>query len=511
MTSSSGAAPPEAVGPLTRGLGVLRTLALSGGRMPASELVRAEGLARATVDRVVGTLEAAGHVRLEGREAVLAPRLMELGNAYLASCRIPDLLGPEAEALAGELDESVSLAVPDLDGVRFVHRTDRRRAMSVTFRVGDLLPAERCAPGALFAEGWDERDWDRWRRRGTADPLDEAFPAVPPGSGRARATFPERVTGARDTGWAVDDQLIEPGLAAVAVPVRDPSGAPVCAVSVVSHTSRHGAASLAETALPRLGRAVALMEEALGTRPAPAAPASIGAPVAAPLESLVRGLAVMAALGGGRPGLTLSAVAEATGLPRATVRRALITLRHLGYAASSGRLFHLTPRVLDLGFAHLSGLTLSQIAQPHLTALVAHVRESASMSVLDGRDVRCVARVSASRVLSVDITAGARLPAHATSMGRVLLAGTGPGTLAEVEDQGFSQVEGEPDEGVRSIAVPVRDASGRVIAAVDVAEHTAHATAEQARERLLPPLLRAAAGIQADARAAGRYTTLAPH
>src|SRR5689334_1785111 len=118
MTSSSAAAvatdaPREAVGPLVRGLTVVRALALAGGRQRVSELVRAVGLARSTVDRVIGTLEGVGHLRLDAGEAVLAPRLMELGNAYLASCRLPGLLGPMAEALAAELDEPVSLAVPD--------------------------------------------------------------------------------------------------------------------------------------------------------------------------------------------------------------------------------------------------------------------------------------------------------------------------------------------------------------------------------------------------------------
>lgn len=101
---------------------------------------------------------------------------MELGNAYLSASRLPDLLGPLADSLADGLDESVSIAVPDRDGVRFVHQATRRRAMSLTFRIGDLLPAERGAPGALFATGWGEADWRRWRLRREADPRDAGFP-----------------------------------------------------------------------------------------------------------------------------------------------------------------------------------------------------------------------------------------------------------------------------------------------------------------------------------------------
>ncbi|GAA2405965.1 IclR family transcriptional regulator C-terminal domain-containing protein [Streptomyces glaucosporus] len=544
--SRAGSAPREALGPLIRGLTVLRALAAAGGRRPVSDLARATRLARATVDRVLSTLEHIGHLRLEGRDAVLAPRLMELGNAYLASSRLPDELGPLADALADELDESVSIAVPDLDGVRFVHQAPRRRAMSLTFRIGDLLPAERVAGGALFAADWTEEDWERWRLRREADPLDAGFPVLPQGYGAAHASFAERTAAAREQGWTLDDQMIEPGLVAVAVPVRDPSGRQVCGVSVVSHTSRHSAASLADAVLPPLRRTVAAMEEALKAPP-PAAP-PVGETPASRLreskreigpefvQSLARGLTVLTALGRGRDGLTLTAVAEATGLPRATVRRSLITLEHLGYAAGSGRLFRLTPRVLELGFTPLSCLTLPQIAHPHLEALVERVHESASMCVLSGDEIQYVARVPTVRIMSVNITVGTRFPAHATSMGRVLLAGLPEperserlarmelapltrrtvtsrerlaGILAEVDRQGYAQVDDELEEGLRSIAAPVRDGSGRVVAAVNVSTHSGRAPADRSRAELLPPLLDAAAALEADLRIAGRYARIA--
>ncbi|WP_157876195.1 IclR family transcriptional regulator, partial [Streptacidiphilus griseoplanus] len=264
------APPPEAVGPLIRGLAVLRELAAAAdGRRSASDLVRATGLARSTVDRVVSTLARTGYLRLEGHDAVLTPRVMELGNAYLSASRLPDRLSATADALADALDESVSIAVPDRDGVRFVHQATRRRAMSLTFRLGDLLPAERCAPGALFAADWDEDTWRRWRARRAADSKDSGFPALPAADAAGAAAFPERISSARRHGWSLDDQLIEPGLIAIAVPVPDAGGRPVCAVSVVSHTSRHSAESLRDAALPRLREAVATMAEALA---APAAP-----------------------------------------------------------------------------------------------------------------------------------------------------------------------------------------------------------------------------------------------
>lgn len=162
------AAPAEAVTPLMRGLTVLRRLTDADGSCSLSGLERASGLARSTVDRITATLARMEYVRLDGRDVMLAPRLTELGNAYLAALRLPGLLDPHADAVADELDESVSLAVPDGDGIRFIHQATRRRAMSLRFRIGDLLPAERTAPGPLFATEWDDAGWQRWHEIGRA-------------------------------------------------------------------------------------------------------------------------------------------------------------------------------------------------------------------------------------------------------------------------------------------------------------------------------------------------------
>ncbi|MEU2879856.1 helix-turn-helix domain-containing protein, partial [Streptomyces sp. NPDC007070] len=166
------AVPAEAVTPLIRGVAVLHRLTEAGGALSPSALERATGLARSTIDRITATLARMGYVRLDGRDVVLAPRLMELGNTYLAALRLPALLFGRADALADELDESVSvsLAVADRDGIRFIHQATRRRAMSLSFRIGDLLPAERTAPGALFATEWAAAEWRRRRERRAADP-----------------------------------------------------------------------------------------------------------------------------------------------------------------------------------------------------------------------------------------------------------------------------------------------------------------------------------------------------
>ncbi|POX65296.1 IclR family transcriptional regulator [Streptomyces sp. Ru62] len=537
--------PVEAVGPLVRGVAVLRRLTEAGGTLSPSALERATGLARSTVDRITGTLGRMGYVRLDGRDVVLTPRVMELGNAYLAALRLPALLDARADALADELDESVSLAVADLDGIRFIHQATRRRALSVSFRIGDLLPAERTAPGALFATEWAEPDWTRWRERRAADVQDATFPAVPPraeptgdpssttsstasSSGSSSDSFTDRVERARRDGWAVDDQLIEPGLVAVSVPVRDPgTGRVACVASVVSHTSRHSAADLRTSLLPRLRTAVEAMEADLRTAPAPEpgpAPAGLATWTTASkhelgrdfVESLARGLTVLTAFGEGRSALSLTEVARATGLSRATARRALLTHEHLGLvAAHPDRTFTLTPRVLDLGFPPLSRTTLPRLAEPHLRALADAVREPTALAVLtsDGKEIQYTAGAGTSRVLTVRITVGTRLPAPATSLGRVLLADTAAPlspTLTEVRSQGYALVDEELESGLRSIAVPVRDREGRTVAALNVSTHAARRTLRDCVQNLLPALHATADHIQQDLHTASRFAHVPP-
>ncbi|MFJ4472843.1 IclR family transcriptional regulator C-terminal domain-containing protein [Streptomyces sp. NPDC089424] len=547
--AAAAAVPDEAVTPLIRGIAVLRQLTEAGGTLSLSALERATGLARSTVDRITSTLAHMGYVRLDGRDAVLAPRLMELGNAYLAALRLPALLDAHADALADALDESVSLAVADGDGIRFIHQATRRRAMSLSFRIGDLLPAERTAPGPLFATEWTGEDWKRWRSRRAADPANLGFPAVPPAEHPLPADeFTHRSTKSRADGWTLDDQLIEPGLVAVAVPVRDPrTGRIACAASVVSHTSRHTAAGLRDTLLPRLRAAVAAMEDELRTAPRPEptpAPSGLATWTGASkqelgrefVESLARGLTVLTAFGAGRAELTLTEVAKATGLARATARRALITYEHLGLVAQSRPgAFTLTPRVLDLGYPLLSRTSLPHIAAPHLASLAERIHESTSLAVLTaaGDEIQYTARVATARVMSVNITVGTRLPAYATSMGRVLLADlppadrtlgplrpltprtlTDPEALArildEVHEQGWALVDEELEEGLRSLAVPVRDRAGRAVAALNTAMHTSRHTLQECADHLAPALRETADAIEADLHVSEQFTRVPP-
>jgi IclR family transcriptional regulator, pca regulon regulatory protein len=243
------------------------------------------------------------------------------------------------------------------------------------------------------------------------------------------------------------------------------------------------------------------------------------------VQSLGRGLAVIRAFDADRPQMSLSEVARATQLPRAAARRFLHTLVALGYMSTDGRLFALRPRILELGYAYLSSLTLPEVATPHLKDLVSQVQESSSVSVLDGEEVVYVARVPTRRIMTVAISVGTRFPAYATSMGRVLLAGhddewlatyldsarlqpltprtiTSPKALLEelrgIRAQGWALVDEELEEGLRAIAAPLRDGEGRVVAAVNLSAQAQRWSPERIRADLLPPLLRTAARIEED-------------
>lgn len=229
------------------------------------------------------------------------------------------------------------------------------------------------------------------------------------------------------------------------------------------------------------------------------------------VQSLARGLSVITAFDADRPELSLSEVAVITGLSRATARRFLHTLVELGYVSTQGRSFRLTPQVLRLGTAYLSGLGLPAVAQPHLARLSAELGESTSAAVLDGAEIVYVARVATRQIMSIGITVGTRFPAFATSMGRVLLAGLDPdaldhyfchadlspptvrtlasepelrAVLDQVRRQGWALTDQELTSGLRSVAAPVLNQDGKVVAAVNVST-TKAGRAEEVLERLM--------------------------
>jgi IclR family pca regulon transcriptional regulator len=247
------------------------------------------------------------------------------------------------------------------------------------------------------------------------------------------------------------------------------------------------------------------------------------------VKSLERGLAVIKAFGADSPELRLSDVARETGLTRAAARRFLLTLVRLGYVRQDGTTFSLRPRVLELGYAYLSALSLPEVAMPHMETLVAEVNESSSIAVLDDLDVVYVARVPTQRIMTITIAVGTRLPAYATSMGRVLLADLDHFDLEERLDRtelqrltpktvrdlselralvdrageaGYAMVDQELEQGVRSAAVPIRDATGKVVAAMNVSVHATRMTMQALRRDVVPKLRRTAQAIEVDLRAA---------
>jgi IclR family pca regulon transcriptional regulator len=238
------------------------------------------------------------------------------------------------------------------------------------------------------------------------------------------------------------------------------------------------------------------------------------------VQSFVRGLDVMRTFTAEHPRQTLAEVAASAGLARATARRFLHTLVAIGYAGTDNREFWLTPRVLELGFSYLSSQPLTSVAQPRLEELSRSVNESSSLSVLDGTDVVYVSRVPVRRIMQVDITIGTRFPAHVTSMGRVLLAGLSApelddyfnkvGTLealtsttladesslrAEIDrvrEQGWCLVDQELEPGLRSVAAPVTNYDGTVVAAVNISTQTAVHDVSEIHRRFLPAVIDAA-------------------
>jgi IclR family pca regulon transcriptional regulator len=251
---------------------------------------------------------------------------------------------------------------------------------------------------------------------------------------------------------------------------------------------------------------------------------SSGEPDREYVQSLGRGLAVLQSFNAERPTMTLADTARATGLTRATVRRLLHTLETLGYVTSDGRGFELTPRVLDLGFAYVSSLQLPDIAQPFMEELSDTVHESVSASVLDGDQIVYVARVNTQRIMGISLAIGSRLPAAWTSMGRVMLAalpdtdldkfldglatrGPAPGSINDLSElraailavrtQGYALLDQELEEGIRSVAAPLRDRRGRTLAAINVGTHAARVTLKELRAVILPALLATARNIEA--------------
>jgi len=234
------------------------------------------------------------------------------------------------------------------------------------------------------------------------------------------------------------------------------------------------------------------------------------------VAGLEKGLAVIEVFDEMRPKLSLGEVAKLTGLTRAAARRYLLTLVKNRYAEYDGKFFWLSPRVLKLGYAYLSSTTLSGRLQPYLEDISRNTGESSSAAILDGVDILYIARSSTSRIMAVDLNVGSRLPAYCSALGRALLAFSDhaavssyfenaslvpltPKTrhtvpelreiLLEVKRNGFALVDEELALGLRSIAVPIFNAGGEVVTAINISVATVRASVEEILDRFLPILL----------------------
>jgi IclR family transcriptional regulator, pca regulon regulatory protein len=244
------------------------------------------------------------------------------------------------------------------------------------------------------------------------------------------------------------------------------------------------------------------------------------------IEAIARGLDVIRAFGPGQPVMSLAGVAAASDLPRPTARRILLTLDQLGYVRQVGPGgYELTPRVLDLGMSYVLSRGLWEVARPHMESLVARTRESSSIAQLDGSDIVYVARVAVPKIVTLAVTIGTRFPAMQTSLGKVLLAalplaeaervlaepsrsGITPrwqpdaseraAALREVRARGWALTDEQLAPGIRSVAVPLRDGDGRVIAALNVNSHAAETPLEVLTGEHLPLLLQTAGAVSAD-------------
>lgn len=241
------------------------------------------------------------------------------------------------------------------------------------------------------------------------------------------------------------------------------------------------------------------------------------------IASFAKGLRVIECFGADNPRLSIAQVAQISQLDRATARRCLLTLHHEGYADYDGKFFTLTPKTLRLGMGALASLPLPQIVQPWLDQLAEQIGQSCSVSILDEGEIVYLARAAQQRVMSIGLMPGSRLPAHCTSMGRVLLASLplrdacavidhadlSPRTtfslteptdvMARVENarrDGFAVIDQEIEMGLRSIAVPVHDARGRVIAALNTGMAATQDSVETLVANYLPALLKVQSGLR---------------
>ena len=412
----------------------------------------------------------------------------------------------------------------DETDIVYVAHVPARRIMSITIGVGTRDPAFATSLGRVLLAAQEHAWLDAYLGSAQLSPITGHTVS---GARPLRAELGE---GPRARGTRLVDQELEDGLRAVAVPIHDAEGRVVAAVNLAVHAGRWTVEAIRSDLCPASARRRARSRRRSRPPTAPAGCRTRETPNgdvtrdADFVQSLERGLSVIRAFDGAPTALTLSDVAKTAGLPRAAARRFLLTLVELGYMDVDGRRFRLRPRVLDLGRPYLSRLTLPDLALPHMRAFVEDVRESSTVAVLDGsrdrlrraclgaadplrlrrrRDARSRVRhcawPGAPRGSGRGVARGTRalLPARRYTERTITKRAAFREELARVREQGYALVDQELEDGLRALAVPIRDGHDRVIASVNVAVHTSRWPLERIRGELLPRLFELAGGGRA--------------
>lgn len=503
---------PDYVDSLERGLSVLRAFSAREEALSVADVASLVGITRTAARRFALTLEYLGYAGQSAEGYTLTPGVLAIGDAYLRSSPLPDAAHPHLDELVRAVGETASLTVLHKRRVYYAARVAADRIVTANITVGTSVAAHSTATGRILLGGL------------APDELEDYLSSIEPRPGFDPDYVRERIEEARGRGWTVADQELTPGIRSVAVPLRDPEGRIVAALNIAAHASRVDAEVLETDFVPLLQSAAQRTAAALWPTSGAAPDRSVMAPATATrpkvrpsdvIQSVERGLSILAAFDEGHPAMNLAQISERCRLPRSAARRFVLTLASLGYLEQQGRSYAPTPLVLELGYSLLSRLSLADVAKPRLEALARKLGASVSIGVLDGMDLRYVARASAPSPLIVNIRPGTRVPAERTAMGQVLLsllpsaaleaakrsAGRGREangladlevTLAAVREQGWSYVDQLLEAGIRAVAVPLRNRRGEVVAAMSASVHEDTTPGRDMTENFLPPLRTAA-------------------
>ncbi|MFF2297912.1 IclR family transcriptional regulator C-terminal domain-containing protein [Arthrobacter sp. NPDC058127] len=520
VTAELAATDPDYVDSLERGLSVLRALSAREEALSVTDVAALVGITRTAARRFALTLEYLGYASQSAEGYTLTPGVLEIGDAYLRSNPLPDAAHPHLEELVREVGETASLTVLHKQRVYYAARVAADRIVTANITVGTSVAAHRTATGRVLLGDLAPRE------------LEDYLSSVEPSPGFDPEYVRKRIEEARRRGWTVADQELTPGIRSVAVPLHDPEGRIVAALNIAAHATRVDTEVLENDFVPLLQsasrRTAAAVWPTSGAAPARsvAAPATATRPKVRPsdvIQSVERGLCILTAFDEGHPTMNLAQISAQCRLPRSAARRFVLTLASLGYLEQQGRSYAPTPLVLELGYSLLSRLSLADVAKPRLEALARRLGASVSIGVLDGMDLRYVARASAPSPLIVNIRPGTRVPAERTAMGQVLLsllpsaaledakrsAGRDSAadgltdlevTLAAVREQGWSYVDQLLEAGIRAVAVPLRNRRGEVVAAMSASVHEATTPDRDMTENFLPALRAAAEEFTMDLR-----------